>query len=175
MSGGQGSRGGVNNAPRPAQPTRGPGGPPRGGYGDAPPRIRLTAEEVGHIFDENGYLAVNMLGQQLGKALIDGGASQSQVRTILNSFQAIAETWEATAPTERGRQIARLKPNLIYLAARETAQGKKTMLQGLAETLGFAIDRTLVAGTTEEMRERFTTVVDLVEALTAYHRVGARA
>ena len=175
MSGGQGSRGGGGHAPRPGQPSQGGGGPSRGGYQNAPPQTLLTAEEVGHIFDENGYLTVNTLGQRLGKALIDGEASQSQVRNILNSFQAIAETWEATALTEWGRQIARLKPNLIYLAARETAQRKKTMLQGLAETLGFAIDHTLAAGTPEEMRERFTTVVDLVEALTAYHRVGARA
>lgn len=138
--------------------------------------VRRSREEVRRIFAEHGYLAVNELGQQLGDtlALAQQGATKSQVRNILNSFQAIAETWDATAAGERERQIARLKPNLVYLAARETNQDRKRLLSDLAETLGHGIDGVLEEKLAEdERRRRYTALVDLVEAITAYHRVKA--
>jgi len=134
-----------------------------------------SSKEVSSIFAEHGYLAVNKLGKQLGDTLAQQGATKSQVRNILNSFQAIAETWDATAAGERERQIARLKPNLVYLAARETNQDRKRLLSGLAETLGHGIDGVLEEKLAEdERRRRYTALVDLVEAITAYHRVKAR-
>lgn len=138
------------------------------------PSARLTPAEVGRIFAPDGYLAVNDLGQRLGNALVDGGATRSQVRNILNSFQIIKETWEAIGGSERGRQIARLKPNLVYLAARETNQGRRELLEGFAHTLGHGIDAVLADGATDGVKERFVTLVDLVEAITAYHRVRTR-
>jgi CRISPR type III-A-associated protein Csm2 len=141
----------------------------------APAAVRRSREEVSSIFAEHGYLAVNKLGKQLGDTLAQQGATKSQVRNILNSFQAIAETWDATAAGERERQIARLKPNLVYLAARETNQDRKRLLSGLAETLGHGIDGVLEEKLAEdERRRRYTALVDLVEAITAYHRVKAR-
>jgi CRISPR/Cas system CSM-associated protein Csm2 small subunit len=49
------------------------------------------------------------------------------------------------------------------------------LLSGLAETLGHGIDGVLEEKLAEdERRRRYTALVDLVEAITAYHRVKAR-
>lgn len=160
----------------PSQRPTGPGRPaasmPSGG---APPLVRLSREQVWRIFADDGYLAVNKFGQELGDTLAQQGATKSQVRNILNSFQAIAETWDATPAEERRWQIARLKHNLVYLAARETNPERKKLLSDLAETLGHGIDGVLEATEPDERcRRRYTALVDLVEAITAYHRVKAR-
>jgi CRISPR type III-A-associated protein Csm2 len=140
-----------------------------------PASARLTAQQVRSLFDDTGYLAVNEHGKQLADALVAAGVTRSQVRNILNSFQAISESWEAGTPQEHGRQIARLKPNLVYLAARETNQQRKGRLAEFAETLGLCVDAVLDGGIAgQEMKRRFTTLVDLVEAVTAYHRARAR-
>lgn len=144
------------------------GGPGRQG---PPPVSTRPAADVTRIFADAGYLAVNELGQRLGDELFAAGVKNSKVRNILNSFQAIAETWDATGKQERERQIARLQPNLIYFAARETDYKSKPALGRLAATLGQGVDRVLALDQpADEMKQRFTTLVDLVEAITAYHR-----
>lgn len=146
-----------------------------GGSTQPPPPTALTREEVKRIFATDGYLAVNELGKRLGDTLANQGIGRSQVRNILNSFQVIAESWDATDESERGRQIARLKPNLVYLAARETNHDKKELLTGLVNTLGYGIDAVLEQGLSNQHRyTRYTALVDLVEAITAYHRAQSR-
>lgn len=136
---------------------------------------RLAPQHVRRIFDATGYLAVNEHGEQLANALLGAGVTRSQVRNILNSFQAISEGWDAGTPHEQGRQIARLKPNLVYLAARETNPRRKERLVEFAETLGFGIDAVLEGDPNgPDMKRRYTALVDLVEAVTAYHRARAR-
>lgn len=160
--------GGGDRRPGDSGPQR-PAGPPSGGSALAP-------EQVRRIFTPEGYLAVNELGERLGRMLSRDGASSSQIRNILNSLQAISETWDTLDQTEqqkmeRGRQIGRLKPNLLYLAARETNRTKKDLLVGLATTLSHGIDAVLES--TTDMKQRYSALVDLVEAITAYHRVNA--
>lgn len=154
--------------PGPGRPGPGTQGRQGGGSAPPPPPTALTREEVKRIFAPDGYLAVNELGKRLGDTLANRRIGRSQVRNILNSFQVIAETWDATDVAERGRQIARLKPNLIYLAARDTNRDKKDLLTGLADTLGYGIDAVLEQGSPNQ--QRYTALVDLVEAITAYHR-----
>jgi CRISPR type III-A-associated protein Csm2 len=141
--------------------------------------LGLTKEDVERIFANDGYLAVNEFGERLGNRLADGGVSRSQVRNILNSFQNIAASWDATAPADRqrelGRQITRLKPNLVYLAGRETKQPARELLRELSNILGWGVDAVLAGNPPDaEKARRYTALVDLVEAMTAYHRAEAR-
>ncbi len=155
------------SGPGPAGYPRNSGEPGR----SAGPRTRLPRDQVQRIFARDGYLAVNELGEQLGRVLARD-ATPSQIRNILNSFQTIAETWEATHEDERERQIAKLKPNLVYLEARETHRDKRELLQGLTDTLGYGIDAVLT-GSPDQVKQRYTALVALVEAITAYHRLQA--
>lgn len=124
------------------------------------------------IFGERGYLAVNQLGKAWGDRLAAGTIKPTRVRNILNAFQAIAETWDGADPDRQKAEIARLKPNLTYLAARQTDTRQKLHLTELAEFLGQGVDVVLAPTATEaEMKQRYRTLVDLVEAITAYHRL----
>jgi CRISPR type III-A-associated protein Csm2 len=121
-------------------------------------------------------MRVNDEGRKLGDALQGGGVTTSQVRNILDSFQRINELWEKDGPDERGRKLAKLGPNLTYLAARDTNSHRKAVLLGLAETLGSGVDEVLQAtDESGERRRRFRALIDLVEAITAYHRLKARS
>lgn len=119
-------------------------------------------------------MAVNDLGRRLGEVLADGGVKNNKVRNILNSFQVILETWDGTGHDERQRQIVRLEPNLRYLAARETDSRSRAALEALVALLGRGVEMVVEpVSSASDVKARFTTLVDLVEAITAYHRVKA--
>lgn len=132
---------------------------------------RLTAQQVDSLFSGSGYRFVNDLAKGIAEALVSAKVTKSQVRNVLNSVQVIGETWDVTDSAEQGRQLARLVPNLYYLAGRETQRGRRDALTAFADTVDACVGNILAGEPID--RARYTVLADLVEAVTAYHRLRA--
>jgi len=144
-----------------------------GGSGTPAESIRLTGAQVEQFFTPAGYANVNVEGQRIGTILARQSVTRSQARNILDSFQRITEAWESLDEMERVRSIGRLEPQLIYLAGRELNPYKKALLRDFAETVKLCITAVESAGSPDR-RNRYTVVVDFIEAITAYHRLTSR-
>lgn len=101
--------------------------------------------------------------EKAGQSLATGRdrLTKSQIRNIFGTVRQIQLNWQsAMEPDEKRavvRQLLLLKPKLAYQAAREKA------VKPLADVLDAAIDQV------EGKQERFQRLVELFEAILAYH------
>jgi CRISPR-associated protein Csm2 len=99
--------------------------------------------------------------EQAGRALASSRLTKNQIRNIFGTVRQIQSNWPASISPEdrqaRVRELLLLKPKLAYQAAREPK------VEPLADVLDVAIDHV------EGRRERFQRLVELFEAILAYH------
>ena len=99
--------------------------------------------------------------ERAGQQLASQRLTKNQIRNIFGAVRQIQMNWAPSASAEdqkaRVRELLLLKPKLAYQAAREPK------MKPLAEVLDTAIDQV------EGQRERFQRLVELFEAILAYH------
>jgi CRISPR type III-A-associated protein Csm2 len=100
--------------------------------------------------------------QATAKQLVKDSLNRAQIRNIFTEMRQIETMWSRD-PGEALRRLNMLKPKLAYQTARSP------QLRGLAQVLSEGI--TLVSAAREDERDdHFTRLVDLFEAILAYHR-----
>jgi CRISPR-associated protein Csm2 len=112
----------------------------------------ITQDEPKLLVDE---------AEKAGKRLADDRLTKSQIRNIFGTVRQIQLNWPPSLSDEdkpaRVRELLLLKPKLAYQAAREPK------VRPLADVLDTAIDQV------EGERPRFQRLVELFEAILAYH------
>lgn len=112
----------------------------------------ITQDEPKLLVDEAG---------QAGKQLAANKLTKNQIRNIFGTVRQIQLNWAPSLSAEderaRVRELLLLKPKLAYQAARERR------VKPLADVLDVAIDQV------QGKRERFLRLVELFEAILAYH------
>lgn len=112
----------------------------------------ITQDEPKLLVDE---------ADRAGRQLADKRLAKNQIRNIFGTVRQIQLNWSPSISTEdaraRVRELLLLKPKLAYQAAREPK------VKPLADVLDVAIDQV------QGQRERFQRLVELFEAILAYH------
>ena len=112
----------------------------------------ITRDEPKLLVDE---------ADRAGKQLAAKRLTKSQIRNIFGTVRQIQLNWSPSISVEgeraRVRELLLLKPKLAYQAARESR------VKPLADVLDLAIDQV------QAKRERFQRLVELFEAILAYH------
>jgi len=115
--------------------------------------------------DQTGEELVKF-AERTAEQLVKDELTRSQIRNIFTEMRQIETLWSSESSakkTEALRRLNMLKPKLAYQTARSSP------VKLLAEVLSEGI--TSVSTASEEERDqRFTRLVDLFEAILAYHR-----
>ena len=121
----------------------------------------IPRDEVVKIITQDKPKLLVDQAQEAGKQLAGQRLTKSQIRNIFGTVRQIQLNWSPSldGPEERARvrELLLLKPKLAYQATRESK------VKPLADVLDVAIDQV------EGQRERFQRLVELFEAILAYH------
>jgi len=112
----------------------------------------ITQDEPKLLVDE---------ADRAGRQLAEKRLAKNQIRNIFGTVRQIQLNWSPSISAEderaRVRELLLLKPKLAYQSARERR------VKPLADVLDVAIDQV------QGQRERFRRLVELFEAILAYH------
>ena len=122
---------------------------------------------LGRVIGDGDALATIQWADQIGRTLVQGGLTTSQIRNVFGEVRQIQLTWgqhEARAY----RRAVLLIPKISYQAARVERQGREGM-EELQRVLVPALE--LVAESKgEDRRSHFMRFADFFEAILAYHK-----
>jgi CRISPR-associated protein Csm2 len=116
------------------------------------------------IVDGDARLLVEQ-SRTFGEELAKDGLTTSQIRSVFGAVRLVQSTWERdrTQSNANLRKVLLLKPRLAYQAKREPK------LRPLAEVLSSSITFIAEPHDSDEQKRRFGHMVDLFEAVLAYH------
>ena len=121
----------------------------------------IPEDKVVQIITEDEPRLLVEQAERAGQELARQRLTKSQIRNIFGTVRQIQLNWPASISDgerrARVRELLLLKPKLAYQAARESKVGP------LADVLDVAIDQV------GDRRERFQRLVELFEAILAYH------
>ena len=121
----------------------------------------IPRDEVVKIITQDRPKLLVDQAQEAGKQLAGQRLTKSQIRNIFGTVRQIQLNWspslDGAEERARVRELLLLKPKLAYQATRESK------VKPLADVLDVAIDQV------EGQRERFQRLVELFEAILAYH------
>ena len=130
---------------------------------------RISNDFVSKIMDGNAKLLVDE-AQRFGKELADDRLAKGQIRGAFGTVRQIQASWvakpDAATAQKQLRKLLLLKPRLAYQKAREPKVGP------LADVLIDAIDLVAKADNADAQTQRFGYLVNLFEAILAYHTAG---
>lgn len=111
---------------------------------------------------ENGNELVTF-AEQTAKTLVGNNLTRAQIRNIFTEVRKIEALWNAR-PKDALWRLNMLKPKLDYQAVRTKP------VELLRDVLTNAINQVNEADSDDERNRRFRVLVDLFEAILAYHR-----
>ncbi len=127
---------------------------------------RISDANIIAIMSGNAGLLVNE-AQRFGRELAEDHVSKNQIRGIFGTVRQIQAAWVAepddAAARRQLRKVLLLKPRLAYQSRRDEK------VKPLADVLIVAIDQVAAGGDGKQQTERFTYLVELFEAILAYH------
>ncbi len=101
--------------------------------------------------------------QAFGQELAKDQLTTSQLRNAFGTMRQINFSWESRGSQASLRKALLLKPRLAYQAQRDQK------MKPLAQVISGAIDYVAESHDSEEQRRRFGYLMDLFEAIVAYH------
>lgn len=123
----------------------------------------MTSIQTIMTADESGAELVEY-AKQAATALDKADIKHGQIRNIFNEMRKIENLWPGD---EAVRRLNMLKPKLSYQRKRLRRGQRK--FETLEKDLSNAIDLVTNASEKRERNDRFQRLVNLLEAITAYH------